>query len=194
MGRQMTKLRVIRAFCMILIMSVTCALLSSCAADQYKPAYLLEGARDNGFVPSYRAYYAIDGDTIEKISKTRYENYIYKDKDDHYKSFNAEFSNYDIAASTDDPSEWDYEVKYYGTEPYDTEALKKHLKDMNVSYTGNVYILVYWFDEYSIVQVTNLTDNNTVLGEMFGLFRNGNKIDLPDGTDLSSIRTYYRYS
>lgn len=183
--------RTTKLVCMILILSVSCVLLSSCATSKNRPDYLLEGARDNGFVPSYRAYYAITGDTIKKIPKFMYENYIYKD--DHYKSFNEEFSNYDVVADSPDPSEWDYELMYYSNEPYDTDDLISHLQDMNVSYTGEVFVLVLWFDEYVIVEVTSLSDNNTVLGETFGLFRNGQMIDLPEGTDLSSIRTYYRY-
>ena len=183
--------RIIKLICLTLIISVVCVLMSSCISNRNKPDYLLMGAKDNGFVPSYRAYYAITGDTIKKIPQFKYENYIYKD--DHYKSFNEEFSNYDVVADSPDPSEWNFELMYYDNEPYDTDALIKHLQDMNVSYMGNVYILVLWFDEYVIVEVTNLDDTNTVLGETFGLFRNGKMIDLPAGTDLSSIRTYYRY-
>ena len=183
--------RVIRLICMLLFIAVTCVFLSSCVTTQSRPDYLLEGARDNGFVPAYRAYFAIEGDTVKKISSYKYENYIYND--DHYKAFNTEFSNYDVIASTDDPSEWEYELKYYADEPYDTDALISQLQDMNVSYTGNVYILVNWFDDYVIIHATSLDDNNTVLGEAFGMFKGGKKIDLPAGIELSSIRTYYRY-
>ena len=185
------KYRVIKLICLIIIISSASALLSSCMTGKSRPDYLLEGARDNGFVPAYRAYYAIEGDNIKKISKSKYENYIYKD--DHYKSFNESFTNYDVVAGSEDPSEWEYEIKYYSDDPYEIDALIGLLQDMNVSYTGNVFILVLWFDEYVIVEVTSLDGTNTVLGETFGLFRDGRKLDLPEGTDLSSIRTYYRY-
>lgn len=185
------RFRTIKLICLIIIFSVAGMLLSSCATGNSRPDYLLEVARDNGFVPAYRAYYAIEGDTIKKISKSRYEKYIYKD--DHYKRFNESFSNYDVVASSEDPAGWEYELKYCSDDPYDTDVLIGHLQDMNVSYTGNVYILVLWFDDYVIVEVTNLDDTNTVLGETFGLFRDGRKLDLPSGTDLSSLRSYYRY-
>ena len=82
-----TEKEVFMKFKTILCMSVlliASLCLTSCGKDTTSPDYLLEGARDNGFVAAYRAYFAIDDNNITKISKKKYENFIYYDKIDNY--------------------------------------------------------------------------------------------------------------
>ena len=167
--------------------AVTCAALTSCGGAETKPDYLIMAAEDNGLIPAYRAYYAVYGDSISNITKGAYENYIYKD--DHYKTIDTSFCNFDVTAGSSDPAEWEYEVKYFDEEPYDTDILKTQLKEMNVHYVGEVFILVTQFDGYTIIEVDNMTDNLST----YGMYKDGKQLTLPAGTDLHELDKFYKY-
>ncbi len=174
---------------------VVCIFLASCSInDESNPEYLLEGARDNGFVASYRAYFAIENNSVTEISKTKYENFIYKDKDDHYKIVPQVYYSFEVNAKTKDPSEWDYEQSKYNDEAYDTEILKNQLVDMDVSYEGKVDIQITEFDEYCLVEVTSMDDANTIIDSKYAIFHNGEKLSMSEGIDLSSIRDIHKYN
>ncbi len=158
-----------------------------------KPDYLLEGARDNGFVAAYRAYTGISGDKVKKIPGFRFENLVYLNKDVEYDHVSYEFHTYHGKAKTADPDTWEIEQNQYDEEFFDIPSVVESIKQMGLSYTGNVYILVTEFDDYRIVQVESLgDDNSTILDESFALFRNGSRIDLPENVKLDSIRTIYK--
>ena len=78
----------------ITAIAVLCLYMTSCLTSKPKPDYLLMGARDNGFVAAYRGYYAITGNSVEKISKTTYENYIYRD--DNFKMIGTDIISWDV--------------------------------------------------------------------------------------------------
>ena len=63
------------------VISTLLVLLTACGTNSSKPDYLLEGARDNGFIAAYRGYYAIKDETVKKISKRKYERYIHTGKE-----------------------------------------------------------------------------------------------------------------
>ena len=168
------------------VSAITCATLASCGSSGPNPDYLIMAA-DDSTMPVYRAYYAVYGDSLQNITKGAYENYI--SKDDQYKTIGTSICDFNVTAGSSDPSEWEYEIKYFDEEPYDTDVLKTQLKEMNVHYVGEVYILITTFDGYVILQVDNTTENQST----YGMFRDGKQMTLPAGTDLSSLETFYKY-
>ena len=123
---------IIKTISVISALFICCVLLTSCSANESYPEYLIEGARDNGFVASYRAYFAIENGSVNKISKTKYDNLIYKDNDDHYKVVPKEYYSFEVNAETNDPSEWEYEAHNSGDDVYDTDVLVEQLKVMEI--------------------------------------------------------------
>ncbi len=177
----------------IISICILCGMfLTACRDDGVKPDYLLEGARDNGFVPAYRAYFAIKDNKVTEISKAKYENYIYKD-DDHYKIVTKSYYLFEVNAETNDPSDWEYEQNKNNDEMYDTEILKNQLLDMNVNFEGNVDIQITEFDEYILIEVANMNDANTVINSKYAVFHDGEILSMPDDIDLSSIRDIHKY-
>lgn len=63
----------------LILGTVMIGLCSFSCSSKNPQAYLLEGAEDNGFVAAYRAYFYVDGDEAGKISKHRFEKWIYDD-------------------------------------------------------------------------------------------------------------------
>ncbi|MCR5213072.1 MAG: hypothetical protein K6E10_01530 [Eubacterium sp.] len=171
-----------------------CVFLTSCSVNGSNPEYLLEGASDNGFVASYRAYFAIENKSVTEISKTKYENFIYKDKEDHYKIVPQVYYSFEVNAKTKDPSDWEYEQSKYNDETYDIDILKNQLLDMGISYEGEIDIQITEFDEYYLIEVTSLDDNNTIIDSKYAIFNNGEKLSMADDIDLSSISDIYKYN
>lgn len=158
-----------------------------------KPDYVIEGARDNGFVAAYRAYTALTDESAKKIPGFRFENLVYSNVDVEYEHVNFDFHTYKGKAETTDPDTWEIEHNQYDEEWFDIPSVIESLKKMDLSYTGDVYIIVTEFDDYRIVQVESLgDDNSTILDESFALFRNGSRIELPENVKLDSIRTIYK--
>ena len=180
----------VKTFGTITALAVLCLCMASCGMSGPKPDYLIMGARDNGFVAAYRGYYAITGNKVEKISKSTYENYIYKD--DHYKMIGDDIISWDVTADSEDPSEWVFEKLSYTDTVYDMDTLISQLDEMDLSYTGDLYVQVTFFDDCVIIEVDSL-DDSTITSESFAVFRNGEKLDFPDNYDLSSIRDVYKY-
>ena len=164
-------------------------ILASCSKEQ--PDYLIKGARDNGFVPAYRAYFTLTDGNIKKVSENKFDSFIHSDKIDHEYLGYGEIHTFDAVAVSADPSEWEYEQNKFDDVIYDTDILIQRLKNMELDYTGDVYIIITEFDDYSIIQADSL-NGNTVLNTHFALFKDGEKLDLPKGIDLSSINEIYR--
>lgn len=61
-------------YCAVILGIVMICFSSFSCAGKKTPAYLLVGSEDNGWVPSYRAYFSVDGDEAKKISKHRFES------------------------------------------------------------------------------------------------------------------------
>ncbi len=162
--------------------------LASCSSGK-KPDYLIMAARDNGFVPAYRAYFAVEGDSIRKISSSRYDDLILGKSD--YKMFNETYYTFDVTAETGDPAEWEYVPNPYIEEHYDEDLLIGQLKETGVSYTGDIYIVITEFDDYTVFQVTNLEDS-TWKDTTYAWFRDGRLLDLPKNIELDSLDRFYR--
>ena len=172
-----------------IIVAISASLvLASCSLGK-KPDYLIMAARDNGFMPAYRAYFAVDGDSIRKISSFRYDDLILGKSD--YKMFNETYYTFDVTAETGDPAEWEYVPNPYIEDHYDEDLLVEQLKEIGVSYTGDIYIVITEFDDYTVFQVTRL--ENRALGEnTYAMFRDGRKLDLPKNIKLDSLDCFYR--
>lgn len=180
----------------IIFICILCGFLISCSNDRVKPDYLIEGARDNGFVPVYRAYYAIDDENIRKISESQYEKYIY------HNEYKYEYTpticySFNAFAKTKNPSEWEYEQSEYDDSIYNIDTLITYLSKMQTGYFSmpsalgedKVDILVTEFDDYTIIEATLLDYKNTVKDSKCAIFHNGNMLTATEDLDLSSIRS-----
>ena len=165
--------------------------LSSCGMNSSKPDYLLEGARDNGFIAAYRSYLAIQGDTIKKISKRKYEKSVYTDKE--YEHRRTTYYSIDAKVTSEDISNWEFTQNQYNDKVYDKQTLIDRISAMDLHYEGKLYILITEFDDYEIFDVSNVDDINTILGEKYAAFHNGSMLTMDGDPDLSSIRSVYKY-
>ena len=183
-----------KAILIISALFVVCILLSACSENETNPEYLLEGARDSGLVASYRAYFAIENNSVTKISKTKYENYIYKDNDNHYKIVPQSYYSFEVNAKTKDPLDWEYEQNKYDDETYEIDILKNQLLDMGVGYQGIIDIQITEFDEYYLIEVTSIDDDNTILDSEYAIFHDNEMLSIADDINLSSIRDIHKYN
>ena len=181
------------------IICIACLSLLSCVSTgmNAEPEYLIKAKRDNGFVSAYKAHFALDGEDLYKISERKYEA-LTLGEDSKYKMIIPDTFSFDISAPGSDKSKWEIVLpsnymmqEGVIAEPYARESLIADLTQMGITYTGSLYVLVTKFDEYKIVQVTNL-DGNTVIDETYALFKNGSQLPLSKDIDLSSIWRIYR--
>ena len=180
------------------IICIACISLLSCvsAGKNAEPEYLIKAKRDNGFVSAYKAHFALDGESLYKISERKYDD-LTLDEDSKYKMIIPETISFDIEAPKSDKSTWkiflpdNYDEIQKETDGPIIVTLMTDLNKMGITYTGSLYVLVTRFDDYKIVQVTNL-DGNSVIDESYALFKNGSKLPLSKNMDLSSISQIYR--
>lgn len=184
---------VIRYSTMSLLLVTGMTFLTACSVNNSSPEYLLKGARDNGFVASYRAYFAIENGSIFKISKAKYENYIYREDNKHYKIVPNEQYCFEAHAKDSDSLKWEYEQKYPENPVYEIDTLTKQLSMMDISHSENSDIQIVEFDDYYLIEVENLDGNNAVIDSEYALFHNDKKLSMEEDIDLSSIRNIYKY-
>lgn len=185
---------IIKAISTISTLLFFSVLLTSCGLNESHPEYLIESARDNGFVASYRAYFAIENNNIKKISKGKYEKYIYKDRYDNYKIVPKDFYSFKVNAETKDPAEWEYESQYSVDKIYDTDVLIAQLKTMGISFEGRVDIEIIEFDDYYLIGVTSIDEDNTITDFRYAVFHNNKKLSMEQNLDLSDIRDIYKFN
>ena len=178
------------------LLSLLCVMLTSCVSlgktyeSEYLPEYLIRAKSDNGFVSAYQAYFAIDGNSVTEISKSKYEA-LALGENSKYEAVSVKTYSFDIIAVDNAPSEWKYTQNEYETERYDVQTLVRDLEEMKVPYTGSLYVFITVFNGYRIVAVTNL-DGNIVLDESYAVFRNGWQLHLPKDIRLSQLRDFMR--
>ncbi len=156
-----------------------------------EPAYVIRAKRDSGFVSAYKAHFAVDGNSITKISASRYED-LTLGSESNYKPISATTCAFDVVATTKDPTEWTYTQNEYDTKHYAVQSLIWDLKQMKVSYTGTLYVLVTFFDEYKVLKVANL-DGMSVLDESYAMFRNDEPLSLSKDMQLGDLRDFYKH-
>lgn len=184
-------------FCLLCIACAACLSLLSCVSvgvnfePAHSPQYLIRAKSDNGFVIAYQAHFAVDGDSVSEISTREYEKLTLGDSSE-YKEIRAKTYAFDIKAAGNSPSGWQYVQNEYDDEVYDVQLLAKELSQMNLPYSGSLYVLITIFDEYKIIQVSNL-DGNVVLDESYAMFRNGRQLLLPKDASLCSLWRFHKY-
>ena len=178
--------------CLVCGMLMSCVSLGKIGESEQLPEYLIRAKSDNGFVTAYQAYFAIDGNSVTEIPKHKYEN-LTLGKDSKYEAISVKTYSFDIIAVGNAPSEWKYKQSEYESKCYDVQTLVRDLEQMNVPYTGSLYVFITVFNGYRIVAVTNL-DGNIVLDESYAVFRNGWQLQLPKDIRLSQLRDFMRIS
>ncbi len=164
---------------------------SSGPAPAKEPAYLIKAKRDNGFVSAYKAHFAVDGDSITKISESKFDNLTLGDSS-NYTVIPATTCAFDVVAETKDPLEWKYTQNEYDEKRYAVQSLIWDLQQMKLSYTGTLYVLVSFFDEYKVLKVAML-DGRSVLDESYAMFRNDEQMALSDDMQLSDLWRFYKH-
>ena len=156
-----------------------------------EPAYLIRAKSDNGFVAAYRAYFAVDGNSVSEISQRRYED-LTLGSGSAYQAITAKTYSFDVSARSSDPLEWQYTQNEYDDKKYDTQLLIWDLKQMKLPYTGTLYVLVKTFDDYRVVLVAEM-DGNSVIDESYAMFRDEDRLALPKGAKLYGLSDFYRH-
>lgn len=155
------------------------------------PKYLIESGADNGFIPVYRAYYALEGDAFHVMREGVYSKNKYKND---YKYFNPTSFSINVTTDGDDPETWSFEQSYDKNGPFDKKEIIRLFNDMNVRRTKYFFFYINEFDGYRMVYVCNTDQNGhgTVLDEKNALYRNSRKMKIPKKTHLYSIRGFYK--
>ena len=156
-----------------------------------EPAYLIRAKSDNGFVAAYRAYFAVDGNSVSEISQRRYED-LTLGSGSAYQTITARSYAFDVTTRGSDPLEWQYKQNEYDDKKYDTQLLIWDLKQMKLPYTGTLYVLVKTFDDYRALLVAQM-DGNSVLDESYAVFRDEDRLALPKGAKLYGLSDFYRH-
>ncbi len=159
---------------LINLICIACLAFTSCvsAGKNFEPQYLIHAKNDNGFVSAYKAYFAIEGDSIRKISSRSFESLTLAE-DSQYKVISPQVQSFDKGNPAD-------------------ESVLRDLEAMGIAYTDSLYVLVTTFDEYKIIQVTTL-DGNVALDESYAMFRNGSPMQIPKDINLSCLFRFYRH-
>ena len=183
----MTRKKLFKHLYIFMVMAFNCLALSSCSSK--KPDYLLMFGRDNGFTAAYRAYIRIDGDKVKKTTGWQYDGYILGKNDYGYVRY--AIHSFDAYAKGADAYDWEYVQNKYDNEEYDVELVKEMLAQMGVNFTGDAYIIIYDCDDIVIVSAEK-TVNNSIEGLWYGIFMNGQMLDIPDNVDMRDLRKVYK--
>ena len=153
------------------------------------PAYLLYSGADNGFVASYRAYFALDGESFQKLREGVYRETKNKWE---YESFRPEYTNINVTTENDNTKEWI--IRTTTGKEYERETVIDLIKKVGIERTTYFFLQITEFDQYLLVYACN-TDRDgfgTVLGRQSALFMDGRRIMLPKKTELISFREFYK--
>ncbi len=160
-------------------------------ATASRPTYLIKAKRDNGFVSAYKAHFAVKGNSITKISEYRFDD-LTLGSDSDYEVISATTCAFDVVAETKDPMEWKYKQNEYDEKRYAVQSLIWDLQQMKLSYTGSLYVLVTFFDDYKVLKVAML-DGMSVLDESYAMFIKDEPMKLSDDMQLSDLWRFYKH-
>ena len=167
------------------------------ALKDNEPRYYICARRDNGFIPAYRAYFFILGNTVKKVGKFRYEyRVIFGKKSDDYQSFSPGYYVFNIKAKSNDPTEWKIEQSKYEKNRYDVNGLIRLLKKTEIMLKGYIQLVLHDFDGYQIIHMVRTSEETHGLhmGEQSLLFRDGIPIAIGKKINFGSVRDFYRYT
>ena len=161
-----------------------------------EPKYLICARRDNGFIPAYRAYFLIRGNTVKKVGHFRYEHSVIFGKSaDDYQFFSPGYYVFNIKAKNNDPFDWKIEQSKYEKVQYDTDKLIALLKKTEIMLKGYIQLVLNEFDGYQIIHMVRTSEETHGLhmGEQSLLFRDGIPIAIGKKINFGSVRDFYRY-
>lgn len=182
------KTRITKIVSIISILSILCLMVASCGSNS-KPAYLLMCGEDNGLVAAYRAYFSLDGTTVQKIHEDRFNNLAVRSDD--YTLINQTTYSFTAEAKSSNASKWVFTESQYDKESYDVDQLIKYLKKMEVYYTGDIEIQIATFDSYTIIEVWEV-DERTITDISTAAFKGNTMVDLQNGASLESLWKVYK--
>ena len=182
------KTRITKIVSIISILSILCLMVASCGSNS-KPAYLLMCGEDNGLVAAYRAYFSLDGTTVQKVHEDRFNNLVGRSGD--YTLINQTTYSFTAEAKSSNASKWVFTESQYDKETYDVDQLIKYLKKMEVYYTGDISIQIATFDSYTIIEVWNV-DGTTISDITTGIFKGNSLISQPNKESLKSLWKIYK--
>ena len=173
----------------ILSVITICLMLCILAGCGAKPDFIFKSTKvvvydDLGVVSD--CWYGISGNRVVDI------NNRIEDLDSYYVSFEDdldhwyETGSYTFNTSSADPKDWNLkDLEYTGYHRVDEDLLVKQLKKMDLTYTGDIYIYVSPFGEYTYIKV------HCNVGEYFketdytcAIFKGEKKLSLPGGIRL----------
>ena len=186
--RRIMKTRITKIVSIISILSILCLMVASCGSNS-KPAYLLMCGEDNGLVAAYRAYFSLDGTTVQKVHEDRFNNLVERSGD--YTLINQTTYSFTAEAKSSNASKWVFTESQYDKETYDVDQLIKYLKKMDVYYTGDIEIQIATFDSYTIIEVWDV-DERTITDITTAAFKGNTMVDLQNGASLESLWKVYK--
>ncbi len=182
------KTRITKIVSLISILSILCLMVASCSSGN-KPAYVLMCGEDSGLVAVYRAYFELNGTTVQEIKEDRFNNII---RTNEYTMVNQTIYSFTADAKSSNASKWTFTESGYDEELYNVDKLIKYLKKMDVYYTGDIYIQIAEFDSYTLIEVRSM-DGNTILDTTTGLFKGSSLVNVQNGTkNLKSLNDVYK--
>ncbi len=155
------------------------------------PKYLIEAGADNGFIPVFRAYFALEGDAFHVMREGVYEKNKYKND---YKYFDPSYYTVNVITENDDPATWSFAQSYDKDGPIDKKEIIDLFIRMKIKRTKYFFLNIRDFDSYRMVYACNTDQNGhgTVLEQKSALFKDGKEIKIPKKTRLTSIRGFYK--
>lgn len=155
-----------------------------------QPEYFLLAAEDDDIVEAYRAYFELNDTMIKMVKVDNYNARILSRNTKYYELEQTTYS-FEAYAHSANPSKWEYTQNQFDKEDYDQEKLIKYLKMMKVFYTGDVNIQISEFNNYTVIEVQNIKEEE-IVDIKTGLFKNNSIIELPEGITLKSLSKVYK--
>ena len=181
--------RILRTISVITMLSLLCMMLASCG-EKHKPAYFLEAGEDNDLVAAYRAYFELDGNSVKEVKEVRYDLLI-TGADSLYKQISFKSYYFKASAQTTGPADWSYTESPHDKAKYNKDTLIDFLKKMDIDYTGDLQITILEFDNYTLIEVQNVSGSN-VLDTTAAIFNNKKMLSTPSGDTLKSVWKVYK--
>ena len=121
------KTRITKIVSIISILSILCLMVASCGSNS-KPAYLLMCGEDNGLVAAYRAYFSLDGTTVQKVHEDRFNNLVGRSGD--YTLINQTTYSFTAEAKSSNASKWVFTESPYDKETYDESHNRRKKRNL----------------------------------------------------------------
>ncbi|MBO4750491.1 MAG: hypothetical protein J5546_09250 [Lachnospiraceae bacterium] len=153
------------------------------------PKYLFEAGADNGLIPAYQAYFALEGESLRLIKEKQYHALL---REKQHELFQPGRYSIDVMTNDGDMRSWRYEQKH--GEKYDLEKLFPIIEELGVERTKYFFVQVTEFDGYQLVYACNTEKDGhgLVLGHKQGVFKDGKRLEISPKIRIGSFRWFYR--